>query len=142
MLGLFLNLISQTIIFQNYNIPEPKSIVEEVEALPPLPVAVQMIEKKEEPYNINCYCVSFARLFVKDLPRGNANSFLPNTQPAVGRIAIFNYNGLSHIAVISSLEATGFVVTEANYKPCEKTVRLVKYNDKYLIGFYEKTLLK
>jgi len=142
MLGLFLNLISQTIIFQNYNIPEPKSIVEEVEALPPLPVAVQMIEKKEEPYNINCYCVSFARLFVKDLPRGNANSFLPNTQPAVGRIAIFNYNGASHVGVVTSLEGEGFWITEANYSKCKKTTRFIFWDDDALVGFYEKTLLK
>ena len=136
MLGLFLTLFTQQFIYQTDYTPQVKErTAKELVIEEPAPIEVVLPPREE--YNINCYCVTFARQYIPDLPKGNADSFKPNTFPVFGGAVLFDYEGVSHIAVISSLEANGFWVTEANYKHCTRTVRLVKYNDPAIKGFYE-----
>ena len=78
-------------------------------------------------------CFSYVSLFVK-LPK--MSEILPNTTPFVGAVAIFNYNGVKHIAYIKELHADGFIVKEANYRPAVVDEREVNWNDKALVGFW------
>ena len=79
----------------------------------------------------NCY--SYVSLFV-DLPK--MAQIKSNATPAVGRVAIFSYKGVKHIALITKLNTSTFSVKEANYHPALISTREVSYNDKSLIGFY------
>ncbi len=85
-----------------------------------------------------CSCVSYVRNFIPSLPHMDAVWFatLPRSTPAVGRVAIFNYSGVYHVAYIESLGDTGFTVREANFKPCEKDRRFIEWNDDALVGFW------
>lgn len=61
---------------------------------------------------------------------------LPRSKPAVGRVAIFDYNGVWHVAFVSLLEEDGFVIEEGNFHHCARDQRLVQWNDPYLVGFW------
>lgn len=61
----------------------------------------------------------------------------PNSPPGEGLIAIFDYHGIKHIALIQSLSETGFTVQESNYKQGVIDTRFVLYTDKALTGFFD-----
>lgn len=79
-------------------------------------------------------CFSYASLFVK-LPR--MADIKPNTTPAVGRIAVFKYKSLKHIAVITKLNDKTFEVKESNYVAALIGTRSVSWDDPALLGFFE-----
>ena len=137
MLGLFLDLFSQQFIYQTDYTPQVKErTVKELVVDEPAPMEV--LEAPEKEYNIDCYCVSYARLFVKDLPRQDAKDFIPNTGLQDGEIVILDYNGIRHVAVYE-ITLEGLLVDEANFVPCKSGKRLIKWEelDKHLVGFYK-----
>ena len=77
------------------------------------------------------------RQFVPETPRMNAVDFrvLPRTTPAVGRIVLFNYDGVWHVAYLMEITNEGFWVAEANYIECKKGYRFVSWNDPAIEGF-------
>ena len=84
---------------------------------------------------IKCSCVQYAQhLGIKI--KGNASSFIPNSMPEVGTLALFRYP-TAHIALVTSLGGETFTVDESNWKPCIIAKRTVRYDNAALIGFYK-----
>jgi len=90
-------------------------------------------ERPPAPYL--CSCILGARRFGVNLPPGNAEDLIPNSTPVVGGVALFNYSGVHHTAVITELSEQTFSVIETNYKKCQKTQRDIRYNDPSIRGF-------
>ena len=140
MLGLFLTLFTQQFIYQTDYTPQVKERTAK-ELVVDEPAPMEVLEAPEKEYNIDCYCVSYARLFVKDLPRQDAKDFIPNTGLQDGEIVILDYNGIRHVAVYE-ITPEGLLVNEANFIPCKSGKRLIKWEElnKYLIGFYKNDI--
>ena len=137
MLGLFLTLFTQQFIYQTDYTPQVKEkTVKELVIDEPAPIEVVLPPREE--YNIACYCVSYARMFVKDLPRQDAKDFVANSNLQEGEIVILDYNGTRHVAVYE-IKPEGLLVDEANFVPCKSGKRLIKWEelDKHLVGFYK-----
>jgi hypothetical protein len=83
-----------------------------------------------------CNCYSFVLTKVHVLPL--MKDIVPNTNRAVGVIAIFQYPKSKHIAYVTEVHETYFVVAEANYHPALIGPRKVKYDDPAFLGFYKK----
>ncbi len=85
-----------------------------------------------------CSCVAYVRNFIPDLPHVDAKWFggFPRTTIAPGRVAIFDYEGVWHVAYILSLEQDHFTVAEGNFHKCKEDQRNVDYNDPHLVGFW------
>jgi len=112
MLGLFLDLFSQQFIYQTDYTPQVKErTAKELVIEEPAPIEVVLPPREE--YNIDCYCVSYARMFVKDLPRQDAKDFVANSNLQEGEIVILDYNGTRHVAVYE-IKPEGLLVDEAN----------------------------
>ena len=92
------------------------------------------VEKKDSP---DCYCVTSARNEGVDIPKvDSASDLIPNSEPRVGGLVLFQYEDVSHVAVIKDFVDEGMKVVEGNYKPCEKTERVVAWNDPFIRGFW------
>ena len=86
----------------------------------------------------HCSCIKGLRMRGVKIPYNtDASDLEPNATPAVGRLALFDYNGLAHVALITKIEETGFWVKESNYSACREGKRFVKWNDKSSRGFVE-----
>lgn len=59
------------------------------------------------------------------------------TFPAVGRVALLQYEDVSHVAVVTGVDGSGFTVEEANYKRCKQTTRFIKWNSPEVVGFLD-----
>lgn len=90
--------------------------------VPPIPDAVA------------CNCWAYVKSLKPTLP--NTASLKPNGTPAVGTVAILDYEGTMHYALITALGDAGFTVDESNYHHCEYDARTVEWNDPHLVGFY------
>jgi len=84
---------------------------------------------------VPCSCIKSARHFGVPLPHLDAKDIKPNSLPVVGGLALFNYSGMAHVAVITSLEAEGFRVREGNKDFCEFGQRFVRWDGENLKGF-------
>ena len=62
---------------------------------------------------------------------------MPNSSIEIGAGALFDYDGIGHVAVITELGPTKFKVIEGNKIPCEIDERWIDYNDKFIRGFYK-----
>lgn len=60
----------------------------------------------------------------------------PNTTISEGVIAIFDYSGVKHIAIVSRITANGFAVKESNYDAGVIGTRFITWNDHALVGFF------
>ena len=95
---------------------------------PPVAVAVKA------PDALACNCWAYVKSLNPALP--NTANLKPNGTPAVGTVAIFNYEGTMHYALITALSDDGFSVKESNLHHCQYDVRVVSWSDPHLIGFY------
>ncbi len=85
-----------------------------------------------------CSCVSYLRDFIPSTPHVDAEWFVnfPRVTPAVGEVAMFNYDGVYHVAFVSEINDGGFVIQEANFHKCQKGTRTIAWNDPHLVGFW------
>lgn len=60
----------------------------------------------------------------------------PNTTPAKGKVAIFYYKNVKHVALITDVEETGFIIRESNFHAGTIGTRFVPFTDPHLTGFY------
>lgn len=99
------------------------------------PVHVKVVEAAPDP--THCSCVLYLKSLGYELPRGDAITFKadPAHVPVAGSLVLFNYNGVGHVAAITSIGTQGFWVAEANYDRCEDGERLIKWGDKSIRGF-------
>lgn len=87
--------------------------------------------------NIGCSCIKTARHFGAKIDWGvNAKDLKPNSTPEIGALALFAYEGIDHVALITKIEANGFWVKEGNFKECEIGERFVWWIDPFIRGFY------
>lgn len=84
---------------------------------------------------IACFCVTYVRQFVPDLPRQDAKDFVPNTVPQVGAVALYKYGSTYHIGYMAYILNGGWIEYGTNLSTCTPYVRFVR-NDPHLIGFY------
>ena len=80
----------------------------------------------------NCY--SYVSLFV-DLPR--MAEIVPGSPPEVGGVAIYDFNGQKHLAVITGFKTGGFTWKDANRKPGLIQEGFTKWGDPKLRGFFQ-----
>jgi hypothetical protein len=81
-----------------------------------------------------CNCWTFVHTKRPDLPL--MKEIKPNSSRKVGSVAIFDYDGIHHIAYVTEVHDDYFIVSEANYKPCTVAKRIVRYDDKSFLGFW------
>ncbi len=100
--------------------------------------AAQKIAEGKEWLWTPCSCVSTVRLKVPDLPKGNADTFVPNTDMQNGEVLILNYGGKIHLAEKDEIVNEGIWVFEGNFEPCLIKIRLITWQElnKTLVGFY------
>ena len=130
---LFLGLVSSP----SLEIPPNTSIPAVIEPLEsPKIDLLASFDEEAVPYEVKCLCVAFSRLFIHSIPYPrNAEDLEPNGSPDIGSGALFRYNEVSHLAVITEYTEEGFMVIEANKEPCTITRREVYWSDPYLKGF-------
>lgn len=96
-----------------FTLPIASYIIYDIPVAPPVATTTN---PADIPYKIpykECYCASYIRNnFKPDLPRGNAWDFKIGGNISVGSIALFNYNGLAHVAYIKGIYENGFVIAE------------------------------
>lgn len=98
----------------------------------------EQIKKGNEYYWTSCSCVKQVRAFGVKFPKISSPSELtPNTSPAAGVIALFNYSGTPHMALIYKIESNGFWVKEANMEKCKRSERFISWGDKSILGFWK-----
>ena len=74
----------------------------------------------------------------------DADKFVPNAPADVGNVILFTYppteqfpDGVPHVALITNITGEGWEVVEGNFVACEKTSRVVLFNDPFIRGFYK-----
>ena len=100
---------------------------------------IEQYKKGNEFYWVSCSCWAFVKTQVKDLPK--MKDIVPNANRAVGTVAVFQYKKSKHIALVTEVHDTYFIVRESNFNPCELSKRKVYYDDKNLLGFYSPSAL-
>lgn len=69
----------------------------------------------------------------------DAIDFTGNTTPKVGALAIFRYqNGVAHVALVTGVHEKGFTIIQGPIQRCNHPVDFVPWNDKALVGFWER----
>ena len=81
-----------------------------------------------------CNCFSYVMTKLGRLPR--LDDILPGSPAIRGAIAIFNYDGVRHIAYTEEVNNEWITVSEANYIKCRVGQRTIHIDDPALRGFY------
>jgi len=80
------------------------------------------------PYAVKCACVTYIREAF-DIPiRGDAWTIKGNTKKAdavPGDVALIDYPGTSHAALITEVGTSTFHVKESNWSRCKETTRVI-----------------
>ncbi len=90
----------------------------------------------EVPLSIRSNCYAYAESVVGDLPP--MKTLQQSAGKAWGQLAVFDYNGLPHVAVTIKQGYGTFTVKESNYKAGTISTREVSFTDPHLLGFYTK----
>ena len=89
-----------------------------------------------------CSCVRYVRSKIPEFPSNDAKNIKPNSVPVAGGVIILKYwnkelgQELYHVAYIESFTEKGFLVSETNFKKCQRTDREVLFTDKAIVGFW------
>lgn len=107
--------------------------IEEIVKDEKIEVEVNLKDKE----NIYCSCIETAREEggVNIPYNTNAEDLIPNSIPRVGCLVLMKYPKESHVGTILDLR-NGIVFLEGNKISCEKDVRTIPYDYKYLTGFW------
>lgn len=82
---------------------------------------------------VSANCYAYASLFVK-LPR--MAQIAPNSPAVVGGVAIYEFKGIKHVAVITGLQEDGFTYKDANRTAGLITTGFTAWDDPNFIGVY------
>lgn len=103
------------------------------------PLKLGILEVKIE--NIFCSCVQTANYLNPKVPLQDADKFKPNSNPAVGTLALFKFsNGVYHVALIDKIGDKGFHIKQGNKIKCMFSEEWIDWNNPYLTGFYDPKL--
>lgn len=108
------------------------------DVLPTIPPIETEIVQKVQQLPQYCSCVAGVRVYVSALPHMDAVWFstMPHSRPAVGRVVVFNYSNVWHVAYILSIEEEGFTVYEWNFHKCKKDTRFISWDDPHISSFF------
>lgn len=81
----------------------------------------------------NCY--KYVKFRFPNLP--NSATVKSGASVALGEVAVFDYNGLQHFAVVESIGYGTFSVSETNFGVHAITHRDVSFSDPHFRGFYD-----
>ena len=116
-------------------IPPSPDIISEISEVPEIPEVLAI----EEPDSIYCSCIQTARAEGLDIPRFEYAGYIdPNVNRKdvrVGDGILLSYN-VEHLAYIYDIQKDGYHIVEGNFKECEKTYRVIDYEDNRIRGFY------
>jgi len=90
--------------------------------------ALRLIDPKETRNKIlaSCSCIKGLRTFGVYIPLNtNAKDLKPNSMPVVGRVVLFNYSGVYHAALITSMNTESFSIKETNFIKCKYSERKI-----------------
>lgn len=59
-----------------------------------------------------------------------------HTTNALAQVAVFNYHGVDHFAIVESVGMGNFTISETNYNHCRAGSRTISFSDPSLVGFY------
>ena len=98
-------------------------------------LASEIAAGRESQWTIcNCF-TELKRLGVK-ISRGEFN---PNTPyPRVGGAVFLIYGGVKHYAYVESVASDGIHIKESNYYRCERSQRVLSFNDSHIIGYWHE----
>lgn len=83
---------------------------------------------------ILCNCYLYVKSRFPTLP--SSKQVIAGVTPAYGPVAVFDYDGLKHYAVVESMGVGTFTVSETNYKRCKSGTREISFADPSLLGFF------
>jgi len=103
-----------------------------------LALAVFLLPQLTLAQDWQCSCVQGARRLGADIPLIDAKWFqlFPSQMPVVGGIVLLQYGDVWHVARISELLEEGVRIEEYNYRKCQYTTRIIKWDDEHLRGFW------
>lgn len=81
-----------------------------------------------------CNCYSYVKARVPSFPLQqyvHPTSMLGDT-----KVAIFNYYGVPHYAIVTSTDESGFWVQDSNFTPCQVQTHHILWGDSHLIGYW------
>lgn len=90
--------------------------------------------EQELPYYIRSNCYAYAEYILGDLP--SMATLQKTATSTFGSVAVFDYNGLPHVAVVIGSGLDYFTITESNFGVDAVTSRMVRFDDPHLLGFY------
>ena len=86
--------------------------------------------KTRDYVKVRCECMSYARSQGINIPLGtDINTIKSNSPPTIGGLAIFSYDGIGHVAIITGFRDDGFTVKESNFEKCKISERFAKWDD-------------
>lgn len=92
----------------------------------------------EEPPSIYTSCIKTARWLGVSIPYGtDAEDLTHNTTLREAEAVLLKYGDVYHVAVITKLGENGIHIAEGNYKPGAFTMRVIKFDDPNIRGFYK-----
>lgn len=104
--------------------------------------AADAIKADKQFHWVSCNCVAFVRTMGVHFPRlVDAKDLDTNSKvPTVGGVIKMVYNGIYHLAYITSVEEDGIHIREANFSPCVIGRRVIDFSDLHIVGFYSDKL--
>jgi len=90
----------------------------------------------ELPFSIRSNCYAYVEYVLGDLP--SMATLQKTATNAFGNVAVFDYNGLPHVAVVVGTSYGHFTITESNFKGDYVSSREVSFADPHLVGFVSK----
>lgn len=94
-----------------------------------------VLDPVELPLFIRSNCYAYTEYVLGDLPP--MAEIQKTATKAFGSVAVFDYNGIPHVAVVNTVAGYGyFTITESNFGVDAVTTRDVSFTDPHLVGFY------
>ena len=81
-----------------------------------------------------CNCYAYVKNRLSEL--GSMASINPNTEAAVGVVAVEWFKKIKHVSIVTKVEVSGVWVEEANYNHCKTGVRFIPFEKYSLVGFW------
>ena len=87
----------------------------------------------ELPFSVRSNCYAYAEYVLGELP--SMATLQATAKADFGVLAVFDYEGLPHVAVTIGHTETYFTVKESNFEGDWVSTRTVYFNDPNLLGF-------
>ena len=101
-----------------------------------VPTPEPVVEVPRE--TVGCSCVKAAREVVPNLPRGDADGFVPNTTMLNGQVVLLTYNGVRHVTAYKLTPEGLKTINEGNFgTPCSIQSRVITWKElnEHIVGF-------